>query len=152
MSLFTKHYSWDISLVIVGPGAVFLLWLMDSYTIMRQILCAWMNGFTTVPQYQWSSGKTKTSYEYSVFTVDPLLQPLWHYIIIYQSEKRTKTGDPGVLVQKAMLGSEQQRKISLDMICNIALLTQQSHEPKDMKPLNWKKPMGQSKASCRFPH
>ncbi len=25
---------------------------------------AWMNGFTTVPQYQWSSGKTKTSYEW----------------------------------------------------------------------------------------
>ena len=26
---------------------------------------AWMNGFTTVPQYQWSSGKTKTSYEHA---------------------------------------------------------------------------------------
>ncbi len=26
----------------------------------------WMNGFTTVPQYQWSSGKTITSYVYNL--------------------------------------------------------------------------------------
>ena len=27
---------------------------------------AWMNGFTTLPQYQWSSGKTKTSNEHQM--------------------------------------------------------------------------------------
>ena len=46
-----------------------------------RVATAWMNGFTTVLQYQWSSGKTKTSYDtYShththTLTMSKLLHP-----------------------------------------------------------------------------
>ncbi len=43
----------------------------------RGRLCAWMNGFTIVPQYQWFSGKTKTPYDIPAL----LCQSLMIYMI-----------------------------------------------------------------------
>ncbi len=99
LRLNSKHYQSCKNIWYIMPIYRFWKTLKCNLYTVESRLFAWMNGFTTVAQFQWSSGKTKTSYDPTRLITRMIILDLFslHESLIYSINIHINENLPGPL-------------------------------------------------------